>query len=94
MLSIEERIAALQKKLAQEREKKARLLARRKAAEAKKSRATDTRKKILIGAAVLSKVESGAMPRERLLSLLDSALTRPADRALFDLPPLAADHAT
>jgi len=94
MKTLEARIADLQKKLAQERAKKARLETVRRSAEAKKSRAADTRKKILTGAAVLSAVESGDWPRERLTALLDTALTRPADRALFDLPPLAADHAT
>ena len=98
MPTLADRIEALQKKLTQEREKKARLEARRKSEASKKARAADTKKKILVGSVILARVESGAMPRERLAALLDAALTRASDRALFDLPPLpapdpAADHA-
>jgi len=90
MPTLAERIESLQKKLTQEREKKARIEARRKSEESKKARAADTKRKILVGAAVLSKVEAGDWPREKLQALLNTALTRNSERALFDLPPLPA----
>ena len=60
--------------------------ARLRAAAAKVTRQQDTRRKILVGAAILAKVERGEWPKDKLLEMLDSALTRPDDRALFELP--------
>jgi len=54
---------------------------------AKAERSRDTRRKVLVGAVILARVERGEWPREKLLALLDTALTRPDERALFDLPP-------
>ena len=85
---LEEQIAALEEKLKQAKARKAQIEARKRAAESKKQRAADTRRKILIGAAVLARVEQGDWPRERLLDMLDGVLTRDDDRALFDLLPL------
>ena len=56
--------------------------------EAAKKRADDTRRKILVGAAILAKVESGEWPEKKMLAMMDSALTRKDDRALFGLEPL------
>jgi len=86
MATIDERIAALEAKLKQEKAKKQQIEARRRAIESKKRRSEDTRRKILVGAAVLAKVERGEWPQDKLLSLMDAALTRADDRALFDLP--------
>jgi hypothetical protein len=85
MATIDERIAALETKLKQEKAKKQKIEARKRAAELQKKRSDDTRRKILVGAVVLAKVERGEWPKEKLLSVLDAALTRPEDRALFDL---------
>ncbi len=41
----------------------------------------------MIGATILAKVERGEWPQEKLLAMLDAALTREDDRALFDLTP-------
>lgn len=49
-------------------------------------RKRETRQKVLIGAAIMARVQSGAMPAEQLTKLLDGYLTRDDDRALFDLP--------
>jgi hypothetical protein len=49
-------------------------------------RKADTRRKVLVGAAVLHQVETGAMKQEQLTALLDRFLTREDDRALFELP--------
>ena len=88
MATIEERIAALEAKLKQGKAKKQQLEARKRAAESKAKRGQDTRRKILVGAAILAKVERGEWPQDKLLALMDVSLTRPDDRALFDLPAI------
>jgi superfamily I DNA and RNA helicase len=88
MATIDERIAALETKLKQEKAKKQQIEARKRAAESKVKRSIDTRRKILVGAAILAKVERGEWPQEKLLAMLDASLTRIDDRALFDLPAL------
>ena len=85
MATIEERIAALETKLKQEKSKKQQIEARKRAAESKAKRSIDTRRKILVGAAILAKVESGEWPQDKLLAMLNASLTRADDRALFDL---------
>ena len=86
MATLDERIAALEAKLKQERAKKQQIEARKRAAESKAKRSIDTRRKILVGATILAKVERGEWPQDKLLALLDASLTRTDDRALFDLP--------
>lgn len=90
MATIEERIATLEAKLKQEKAKKQLIEARKRAAESKKKRSEDTRRKILVGAAILAKVERGEWPEARLLEMMAQTLTRADDRALFGL---AADTA-
>jgi hypothetical protein len=94
MATIEERISALEKKLKQEKAKKQQIEARKRTAESKAKRSIDTRKKILIGAAIISKVERGEWPQDKLISMLDVFLTRADDRALFDLPMPATKPTT
>ena len=83
---VRSRIHTLEERLARLRSQKSRLLARANHTERKR----DTRRKILIGGAVLAAVEHEGVPRiasaEQLLRWLDSRLTRPHDRAAFDLP--------
>lgn len=86
MANIDERIAALSEKLKQEKAKKARIEARQRAAKAKKERTDDTRRKILVGAAILAKVERGEWQKDRLIEMMDKVLEREGDRALFSLP--------
>ena len=86
MATIEDTIASLEAKLKQAKAKKQQIEARKRALETKEERAKDTRRKILVGAAILAKVERGEWPKDKLLAMLDSALTRPADRDLFNLP--------
>ena len=88
MATIEERIAALEAKLKQEKAKKQQIEARKRAMESKKKRSEDTRRKILVGALILARVERGEWPQEKLLAMLDATLTRDDDRALFDLPAI------
>jgi chorismate mutase len=80
------RIHALDERLARLRAERVRLAARVSQSERKR----DTRRKILIGAAVLAAVDHDGVPvlrnqRERL-QWLDGRLTRPHDRTVFDLP--------
>lgn len=86
MAGIEDTIAALETKLKQAKARKQKLEARKRAAERKVERSQDTRRKILVGAAILAKVERGEWPKDKLLAMLDTALTRDDDRALFELP--------
>ncbi len=81
------RIHTLDERLARLRMEKSRLIARASHAERKR----DTRRKILIGGAVLAAIDHEGVPRihsvAELLLWLDSRLTRPHDRAAFDLSP-------
>lgn len=88
MATIEEKIKALQEKLKQEKAKKQRMEARKKSAEAKAIRASDTRKKILIGAFFLEKIEKNEEYRAKVLPQLGDYLKRDDDRALFGFAPL------
>lgn len=53
----------------------------------RKERKDETRRKILAGAWVLDEAKQRADFKEFVYGKLDSFLTRPADRVLFDLPP-------
>jgi len=86
MASIDERISVLETKLKQEKAKKQQIEASKRVAESKRKRSENTRRKILVGAAILAKVEGGEWPKDKLLAMLDATLTRVDDRALFDLP--------
>ena len=86
----EERAAAAAKKLQQLKARKDALEARKLSRVLKGQRAEDTRRKILIGALFLDKIERGEWSRDKLIPLLDAYLTREDDRALFDLPPRPA----
>jgi hypothetical protein len=59
--------------------------ARRRSLESRRSRWDDTRRKILVGAIVLAKVEQGVLEESVLRGWLKGALTRADDRALFGL---------
>jgi len=85
MPKLDERIASLQEKLQQLKAQQQRVAARQRATETRRERKADTRRKILVGATVLARVEQGRIPQADLHAWLDEALTRPDDRALFDL---------
>lgn len=90
MSAIEERIKAAELKLKQLKAQQQKLEARKRAAESKKQRADDTRRKILIGAFYLEQMNKNPEAKAKMLPKLNEYLVRPDDRALFDLPPLAA----
>ena len=56
-----------------------------KAAERTLEKKRDTRRKILIGAAVMARVQSGEWPEADLKMMMDGFLTRLHERVLFDL---------
>ena len=80
-----EKIAQLEEKLRQLKAREQAIEARRRTLESRRSRKADTRRKILVGAIVLAKLERGEIARADLMRWLDAALTRGDDRALFDL---------
>jgi hypothetical protein len=84
-MRLTERIETLEQRLTQLKCKQQRLDARRRAVQSRKHRREETRRKILIGAVVLAKVEQGVLQEGVLRSWLDGALTRPDDRGLFGL---------
>lgn len=86
MTDLDTRIESAKTRLKQLQAQKAVLEARKRAAEAKRKRAEDTHRKILLGAAILAKVQRGEWPESRMLNLLDKELTHAEDRALFGLP--------
>ena len=81
------RLQSVDDTLARLRAERSRLLARASQAERKR----DTRKKILIGGAVLAAIAHEGVPpirtSQELLAWLTPRLTRPHDRAVFDLKP-------
>jgi hypothetical protein len=87
---IEERIAAAEAKLAKLREARKAAAAREKRRKTKQERANDTRRKVLLGAYMLKRMNEVEQVRDTMLAQLDKFLTRNSDRALFDLPPRLA----
>lgn len=87
MATIENTIASLEAKLKQAKAKKQQIETRKRAIESKITRQKDTRKKVLVGAVILTKVERGEWPRDKLMAMMDATLTRDDDRALFELLP-------
>lgn len=85
---IEDKIKALEEKLKQAKAQKAKIDARKKAAQAKEQRSQDTRRKVLAGALVLEMMERDEATRQRFMERLDKYLVRADDRALFDLQAL------
>jgi hypothetical protein len=86
MPKLDERIATLQERLQQLKARQQRSAARQKSIEARRHRKEDTRRKNLVGATLLARIEQGRFSEAELRGWMDEALTRPDDRALFDLP--------
>ena len=85
MPKINDRIATLETRLKQLKTRQARLEARKKALASRRARKDDTRRKILVCAVVLAKVEQGLLEESVLRGWLEGALERADDRALFGL---------
>jgi hypothetical protein len=80
------KIAELEEKLRQLKAREQAVEARRRSLESRRARKADTRRKILVGAIVLGRVERGEIAAADLRGWLDHALTRADDRELFHLP--------
>jgi hypothetical protein len=85
MPKIDERVAALEAKLKQLKVVQQRKEARARSVALHRSRRDELRRKILVGAIVLAKVEDGSLEEAVLKSWLDPAITRDEDRKLFEL---------
>jgi len=86
MPQLDDKIARMEERLRQLKSRQVRIEARRRTLESRRSRREDTRRKILVGALVLSKVDQGELQEAVLRGWLDKTLTRAEDRALFHLP--------
>ena len=89
MGTLEDKIAVAETKLKQLKAEQQKVEARKKATEIKRKRQDDTRRKVLAGAVLLARVESGDWPQTEFTAMMDKGFTRNEDRALFDLPALA-----
>jgi hypothetical protein len=93
MPMLDEKIARLEERLKRLKSRHVRVEARRRTLESRRSRREDTRRKILVGAVVLAKVEQGVLNESILREWLNGALTRDDDRDLFNLSNIAP-HST
>ncbi len=87
MPKLDEQITTLQERLKQLKLRQQRSDARRRAIEAQREKKAETRRQFVAGAVILGKVREGVLPESQFRGWLDEVLTRPDDRALFDLPP-------
>ena len=85
MPKIDDRIEALEAKLKQLKVQHQRKEARARSVASRRSRREELRRKILVGAVVLAKVDDGTLEEKILNGWLKTALTREEDRALFGL---------
>lgn len=90
---LDERITGLEEKLKQLRTRQQRIEARKRALLSRRARAADTRRKILVGAIVLAKVDQGELEADLLRGWLDQVLTRDDDRRLFGFKAVARKSA-
>ncbi len=85
MPKLEEKLAAAEAKVRQVKVRQRQIEARKRSLAAKNERGKDLRRKILVGAIVLERVAAGEIPKDDLRRWIDPKITRPDDRALFDL---------
>ena len=83
------RLEIAREKAAHANELLQKLEAQARARESGQQRTQDNRRKVLLGAYLLAKIKKDDDEKARVWAGLDKFLTRPAERALFDLPPLA-----
>jgi Fe2+ transport system protein B len=80
-----QRVKEIEGLLKQARVRAQKIEATAKAKESKTTRAQRERKKYLVGALVLETMEKDGSINQRMIEKLDRFLTRPSERALFDL---------
>lgn len=83
MPKLEERISTLEARLKQMKAKQAQVDARKRTIASRQERKDALRRKILVGAIVLERIEAGEFDSAKLWAWLDRGLTRTEDRALF-----------
>jgi hypothetical protein len=83
---IEERVKAAEERLKKLRAKNAREKARARTVQNRTARREETRRKVLVGAVVLARIEKGLLEESVLRGWMDGALERVEDRAMFGLP--------
>ena len=83
---IDERVAAAEERLKKLKAKSAREKARARTVQNRTARREETRRKFLVGAVILARVEKDQLEESVLREWMDAALERPEDRALFGLP--------
>jgi hypothetical protein len=86
-VSERERIQALEAKLKQLKVVQQRKEAKARSVALHRTRREEMRRKFLVGAIVLAKVEAGEIEERILKQWLHPALSKPEDRALFGLEP-------
>jgi hypothetical protein len=84
-VSERQRIAALELKLKQLKVVQQRKEAKARSVALHRTRREELRRKILVGAVVLAKVEDGSLEEKVLKAWLNPAITKTEDRALFGL---------
>jgi hypothetical protein len=84
-VSEKERIQALEAKLKQLKVVQQRKEAKARSVAFHRTRREEMRRKFLVGAVVLAKVEAGEIEEKTLKQWLGPALAKPEDRALFGL---------
>jgi hypothetical protein len=84
-VSERERIQALEQKLKQLKIVQQRREAKARSVETRRTRREEMRRKFLVGAIVLAKVEDGSLEEAVLKEWLRPAIAKPEDRALFEL---------
>ena len=84
-LSEKERIAKIEEKLKQLKAVQNRKEARARSVESRRTRREEMRRKFLVGAVVLAKVEAGEIEEKTLRQWMHPTLSKPEDRALFGL---------
>lgn len=89
MPKLDEQISTLQERLKQLKLRQQRTEARRRAIETQRERKADTRRRFIVGGVVLERVRRLSIDPAQFRSWLDQDLSRPEDRALFELPPKA-----
>jgi hypothetical protein len=82
---IEDRIKAAEERLKKLKLKNARAKARARTAQSRTARREDTRRKFLVGAVVLARVERGLLEESVLREWMGENLERAEDRELFQL---------
>jgi hypothetical protein len=85
MKKMEERIAAAEEQLRRLKARHNEAEAKRKRESVRQAKKDEARRKLLVGAAVLERVDRGDIADAQFRAWMDAALVQPEDRALFNL---------